>query len=365
MEKLVVYNQSSSGGAFVAAKLHAKSLSFDHEVLFLHPDVITYSNFGLIGLFFHFELLLVSKLNALLRRLFYRKEYGGSFSYINWKSIGLYLILKKVKISIINIHWQGVGFFGFILSKQFRVIHTLHDEYMLSGGCHYTLGCQQYISCQSCPQTRLLVGRRLVKLGRKRINQYTFNIEFHVLSKWLEMKVRNLYPSNKVFRIPNPVTKFAGRLPVKDLACLVIVSSREPRKGVNWFNSVIRNMDNLSILEIGPGTENLPFGLGPLSHESTLNHLARARYLIFPSYFENFSNVVQEALSLGAFVICRPIGGNVDLIEHGVNGYFFTTSDELLEILTNIEQSSIKDTRAYSLVDNSIEKATKLWRLHV
>jgi glycosyltransferase involved in cell wall biosynthesis len=365
MEKLVVYNQSSSGGAFVAAKLHAKCLSVGHEVIFLHPNVISFSDFGLISFVYHFELLFITKLNRLLRMLFYRKEFGGSFSYLHWKSIGLYLILKKLGVSIVNIHWQGVGIIGFRFSQKFRVIHTLHDEYILTGGCHYTLGCQQYSNCQACTQTRSLIGKMIVRLGRKRITDYVQNVDFHVLSKWLETKARSLYQSNRVFRIPNPVSEFTGRLPVKDLKFIVIVSSREPRKGVNWFNSIIREIDNLSILQIGPGTENFPFGLGPLDHESTLNYLARTRYLIFPSYFENLSNVIQEALALGTFVICRPTGGNVDLIKDGVNGYFFTSSTELLEILTKINQLDITDKRTHILLDNSIETVTRTWGLHV
>lgn len=366
MEKLVVYSQTSSGGAFVAAKLHAKALALNYDVRFIHPKVITFYEFGLISLVFHTELFFISKINSLFRLVFYRKEFGGSFSYIHWKSFGLYFILNRLGITLVNLHWQGVGFFGFQFSRRFKIIQTLHDEYVLTGGCHYMLGCQQFRICNACPQTRTTLGKSLVMLRKKRVNKFMKDVRFHVLSSWLENKSKDLFRENRIFKIPNPVIKPPNISHVKDINYLVIFSSMEPRKGANWLRRVLNGLELKSLVEIGPGTEYTPSGVGSLSHESTLKYIARARFVIFPSYFENLSNVIQEALSFGAFVICRPIGGNKDLISEGLNGYFYNTKCDLETLLKKFERAEVpKKQKAISLIDNSIENISKYWQNYV
>lgn len=365
MERLVVYSQTSAGGAFLAARLHADALGRNFDVRFIHPKEITFKEFGILSIFYHAELLLISKANSVLRHLFYRKEFGGSFSYLSWRSLGLLWLLNRLNARIVNLHWQGAGIMGFHGSKKFKIIQTLHDEHVITGGCHYMLGCKQYRNCKSCPQTRSRLGNWIVGMRRIKAMKFGGEADFHVLSSWLKVKVHALFPKNHIIHIPNPVTSYKSNVEDKDITFVSIFSSMEPRKGANWLRSVLDNIELNSLVEIGPGTQDKPHGLGSLDHRSTLTYLARSRYIIFPSYFENLSNVIQEALSCGTRVICRPIGGNVDLIKDGVNGFFYSTKDELLTILNRLNREHKSREKAESIIDNTIDKVAEQWKSHL
>jgi glycosyltransferase involved in cell wall biosynthesis len=49
-------------------------------------------------------------------------------------------------------------------------------------------------------------------------------------------------------------------------------------------------------------------------------YYARARAFVFPSWAEGMSNALLEAMAFGLPVVATRIGGNVDLVEDGVNG---------------------------------------------
>jgi glycosyltransferase involved in cell wall biosynthesis len=56
-------------------------------------------------------------------------------------------------------------------------------------------------------------------------------------------------------------------------------------------------------------------------------------YFYDSGYREGASIAILEALACGVPVICKPRGGNNELIHHGVNGFFFDTHDEAKNLL--------------------------------
>jgi len=65
--------------------------------------------------------------------------------------------------------------------------------------------------------------------------------------------------------------------------------------------------------------------------------LQRCDFMVLPSHFEGFPNVLMEAMATETFVIATPTGGTPELIEDGKTG-FLTNSDEPRDIASSVEE---------------------------
>jgi len=78
-------------------------------------------------------------------------------------------------------------------------------------------------------------------------------------------------------------------------------------------------------------------------------------YLLQPTYMECFSLSILESLSANVPVITTPVGGNLEVITNGENGYIFETSNikELSKIISDILQhKKAIETEVYPLIEN-------------
>nr|WKN37163.1 glycosyltransferase family 4 protein [Tunicatimonas sp. TK19036] len=62
---------------------------------------------------------------------------------------------------------------------------------------------------------------------------------------------------------------------------------------------------------------------GSLTNDEVLHHYCLFTMNILPSTIEGLSQALLEAMALGIPVIATRIGGNAELIQHGVNGFLF------------------------------------------
>ncbi|NNE32703.1 MAG: glycosyltransferase [Winogradskyella sp.] len=93
-------------------------------------------------------------------------------------------------------------------------------------------------------------------------------------------------------------------------------------------------------------------------------------YMIQPTYMEAFSLSILESLFSSVPVITTTVGGNNEVVEHGINGYLFEPKniEELKEILIDIcdnkmslEQSNIyEDIRSKYTLDIMVDNYLKL-----
>jgi glycosyltransferase involved in cell wall biosynthesis len=90
-------------------------------------------------------------------------------------------------------------------------------------------------------------------------------------------------------------------------------------------------------LENVQGVELLPPGAEP--SELFLKSLDCFVYRTAPDYFEPSGRVVAEAMASGLPVICGRNGGYFEIIEHGVNGFFFDNNQEAIEIIMKLKSS--------------------------
>ncbi len=73
-------------------------------------------------------------------------------------------------------------------------------------------------------------------------------------------------------------------------------------------------------------------------------------YMLQPTHMECFSLSILESLSANVPVITTQVGGNLEVISHGVNGYIFQAGDvnELVTILSSISKAEIGITEDVS-----------------
>jgi len=68
--------------------------------------------------------------------------------------------------------------------------------------------------------------------------------------------------------------------------------------------------------------------LNEVPKDEIYNMIHQADCLVHPSYIEGLPNVVIEALAIGKPCLLSKIGAHIDVIEHGVNGFYFDHEDE-------------------------------------
>jgi glycosyltransferase involved in cell wall biosynthesis len=137
---------------------------------------------------------------------------------------------------------------------------------------------------------------------------------------------------------------------------LVFVGRLVPQKGLDIllpaFQQVVSNQPHLQwrLWLLGDGVmraelETLAQQFGITEHvkfwgkvNAVSDYLVQADIFVLPSRAEGMSNALLEAMGHGLPCIATRIDGNVDLIQHGINGLLVTPDDklELAEALINL-----------------------------
>lgn len=251
---------------------------------------------------------------------------------------------------IINLHWVA-GFIDYSFFKKNKkpVVWTLHDMAPFTGGCHYSEGCELFLTnCKTCPQLRgtddASISRRNLKYKRKNISS-SQNLNIVTPSKWLLSQARQ----SKLFRnymhhhIPNGVDSSTFIIHDKDIAREILGLPKDKtillfvafhnqnikRKGFTFLQEAINTIKNESLFICSVGNAepqtNLPKGiadLGLIKDEIKMSLIySAADAFVIPSTEDNLPNTVLESLMCGTPVIGFSVGGIKDMITHNENGY--------------------------------------------
>lgn len=301
---------------------------------------------------------LTAKLRMRLDHLPLRRydKTDESFWSLGWLPARFDRMVDALRPDIVHIHWVGAGFLPIAAMQQFRmpVVWTLRDMWGMTGGCHYTAGCERYLQgCGRCPQLRSEREDDLSRWIWLRKQKYwrDANLWLVPISRWLGdcAQASPLLGQYPIEVIPNgldtalfrPVEQKAARqawgLP-QDRRIIVygaINATRDARKGFREL------LDALAILGERPDSKDLMlvvFGdlkpgdipdygveqryVGYLGNNAKLSLLySAADVAVMPSLQEAFGKTLIEAMACSTPVVAFGHGGPVDIISHKTDGY--------------------------------------------
>jgi glycosyltransferase involved in cell wall biosynthesis len=330
--------------------------------------------------------------------IIYPKRNGTIFSTAWISTFSIEKIIEKYQPDLINIHWINNGFLSISQIKSLKtktpIVFTLHDRWLMTGGCHVSFDCMKFKNiCSSCIQLNSDKKFDLSSLIQKRKRNLILNRKFSFvgISKWMSnsAKESNILKNENVINLPNPInTSFfngidknhaKGVLGIntskKILLFGAVNATTDHQKGFHLLKKVINllNKDNYLIVLFGNREnelfEELEIEIIPLGYifdEITMRAVINASdvYLL-PSLQENLSNSVMESLSCGVPVVSFDVGGNSDMVKHKHTGYLAKPFDiqdfaNGIEYLANNPQIG-KNARSFVCENFDYDVVAKLY----
>ena len=250
------------------------------------------------------------------------------FSLFNLNALnGDFFVPYRNKNTILHFH----NFFNLInpqtilalSNKGYKVVVTLHDQRMFTGGCHYAFDCRGFESeCSSCPQVskllRPLVSRNM-RITRK-LAHHDAKLFLIAPSRWMKDQVvkSQVVNSGRVRFIPNSLgTEFSSsnrrqRTPDNTPRFKLGIASMD-------LNSYIKGGDLVHNLAKEAADKNLPLDFvrlkdfkGELDNRDFWNLVD---CLLVLSRADNSPNVIHEAKSFGVPIIGNNLGGITELLD--------------------------------------------------
>ena len=297
---------------------------------------------------------------------------------------------------VLHLHWINFGFLSidtlrslFALGKP--IVWTLHDQWAFTGGCHYSRGCDRFLShCRSCPYLKTPGDQDLsYRIFEQKIRLFeTANILFTPPSRWLADEAMR---STLLRRFPFVVIPYAIDQRVfcpidraEANAFLDLPGTDRPdrptrllfgsanvtdtRKGFHYFADALtllhQQHPNLTpeILIFGKGRsylfDELPYPVRQLGILTTDDDIVAAYNaadaMVVPSLEDNLPNTVIESLACGTPVVAFRTGGIPEMIDHRQNGYLAAVgsaqelADGLAFVLTHSNPETLRQNARQS-----------------
>jgi glycosyltransferase involved in cell wall biosynthesis len=283
------------------------------------------------------------------------------------------------------------------LSRQAPTLLTLHDTWLLSGHCAYTLGCDRWkAGCGQCPDLSIYpaLSRDGTEFNWKRKKNIYAGSRVYVAtpSRWLMHQVEQSILAPAVVEakvIPNgvdravfhPASKKEAReflgLPQREKILLFVANAAKSNTFKDYktveesvFRVGIRYREHKVILIVlGEKGESLPFENGEIrfvafqrDRQITAKFYQAADIYIHAAKSDTFPNTVIEALSCGLPVVATAVDGIPEQVEEGRSGFLVPAGDAESMAMRAIQLLS-NDTRRAAMGAAAAEMASQLFGL--
>lgn len=273
-------------------------------------------------------------------------------------------------VELVLIHWIT----GFLTVRHIRrifdhygcpIVLVMNDQQPITGGCHYSLGCDGYTrKCGNCPQLEdpCERDRSRVVWGRKHTLLSPLPLVVWSGSSGTTLKVArsSLFSGHQRITIPGPiddavfrplkreVAREILRLPQgKRIILVAATMMNDERKGMKYAVEAINrlrsmpelcidhNLDNIHLAVAGHGSETLRAQLAfPSTRLGFLNDsislalaYQAADVFLCPSVDDEGPMMVTESMMCGTPVVMFKVGIAGDLIQDGLTGYAVPVGD--------------------------------------
>jgi len=316
--------------------------------------------------FCHLHNIIARKINA--TGLFSVMRFGHDISRLD----------DIYQADVIFLHWVNGNTLSLrdvkrVLQLGKPTFWFMHDMFPITGGCHYSMGCEGYrTTCSSCPlignTTYKWIAQKQLKQKISRWSKYQ-NLSFVTPSHWLAglVSASKVAAGRKVFVVPNLIdTQVYKPLPFtcktvfgldlhKKTLLFGAASMKSVYKGTQILHSFLKMLDpeKYEGLIIGEKCEDIVKdvnitvkSIGFLSDDySRVMAYNACDTVVITSVAENYPNMVLEAMACGKPCVGFNTGGIPELINHGETG--FITPDKTAEELARWVDKLFSDKTRY------------------
>jgi glycosyltransferase involved in cell wall biosynthesis len=316
-----------------------------------------------------------SKFYTVLNQILTQRDFG-ILSLFSLNSFSKKKILSY-ESDVVHIHnWFNAFSIRGIqkLSAVKPVVITLHDERLITGGCHNHLSCSNIAyNCNTCPALTIPV-HRAVAISRKRSNKLLNNPKISVVtpSAWLRNEINEFSKrSAEVYIVANPV-QFSLQSKInkknssnnRDIIKIGFVAADPwvPLKGfkelllsLNEINKSKKYQIHLDVAGEVKKEVALPDYVhtkGVLRGAQLTAFFKEQDYIVVPSLSENFPSVIREAQLASTVVIATNVGGIPEMIENNKTGFLQQNGESLTSLLIRAfatDETIIKSVQSSSL----------------
>lgn len=293
------------------------------------------------------------------------------------------------EFDVIHVHWSS-GFFSVrqlinLPARQILVL-TLHDLFFLTGGCHYTLGCQSFkTGCNNCPNVRQFPGLRgAIKSRRdekmdllRRANLITVPSQWSMnqiqglgLETTIMRKVRVLQNPNK-FALAGRSEKHPSKRAPGNKYLIVATDLQNPNKNIEAIcDALLRRQERSQEIWLvglrGQVFERLSpciHWLGSKSRNQLSEVYRSASFLVSASQEEAFGLTVLEAAAHGTPSLVLAGTGAEEFALRSNCGIVLTSLDELAtKALPGLESEEYTNMVSHGLKGAASHKPTNIAR---
>lgn len=261
----------------------------------------------------------------------------------------------------------------FFLSNK-PIVWTLHDMNPFTGGCHYTMGCENFTTnCFRCPAVNSLFRPNVASRLANKAELYRAWPKLHVVtpSNWLALEAARsaLFKNISIHMIPLSLDPpfFCPRIDTVSSAsasenainiAVIAANLDSPVKNVESavkaFRSAHSLAPGLNLVLIGRGGKrfkDIP-GVkmaGSLSTAELIRVLDETDYLIIPSSADNSPLAAWEAAARGVVPLVNNVAGLPELIDRFEVGSVYNSERELVTILSSGLSQNSKRRKELSL----------------
>ena len=277
--------------------------------------------------------------------------------------------IKHQEIDKIIIHWcdDYLNLHQLIDIKKklsAEVIFMIYDMYYLTGGCHYSFGCEKFQTlCSNCPGVPFFFKKKIEKQFKikKKIIEYlepkviVFSQQDYNLVKNSSINYKNIIKS--IIPIDTKIFNAKNRIKNKFLSFLTSVNHYDPRKGYYEYEYFLDKFDKKLDQKVifyytkedqifKKNYKNINFiKFDFLNSEDEL-----AKFYKKIDFYINFSNndsapmMINEALLSGVPVISKAVGHAKEYIisyENGIIVEDFLSTKSINEIIKYVLSENI------------------------
>ena len=356
--RILHLSTSTKGGAGIAAfRLNEALNSVNQNSVLYSLDQADYESAT-----FKLERSWIRKKQSSALTLLQQLVVQNSNSLVTMLSLSEKNKIKDLLLNYENIHVHAIYNLARIRdilefsSADSKIFIHLHDQRVMTGGCHYSYSCRNYAqSCQKCPQIRSGFQYLMTQMfleNQKKLDESN-NVTIVSPSKWL-LNMTKLSPTLKdknMLQIRNPIpdSYFESKREAQERRVITFIAANlnNPYKGFSVFLKALTQMEesffnDKTIRVIGQGEfPALPKYIFVERYDSygnfeIIKSLSSTDLLVVPSLEDNSPNVIAEALASGCQIIGTNWGGIPEMLEsQGMKTFAKNDAQQLAESLQN------------------------------